>query len=744
MRRDDVGRLSLPVIFALLMLMSALPITSELPQKEVTQRVDTVQLSTGETLWSENLTVRQSPFWISLDCPSEINCEELNLTVTDSSGAIFSTTGRFHLELTGNLSAGQITIAVTRIGTTSQEFIVNSVFFDISTGEFVDAPSQIPNPGEDSSAWPLIEMTGCGTLLECGGLDRTTIDSDSIWWNGSLDNTEEADSFRLNSSEGDLIEIEISAHSTDIMIEIWSRTNDDLQLVTQEQFMSGISNQTTRLLVEQDNGEVWVSLSTISGDAGLYSLRFAQHSQSDETAFGDTASAPWLAPTISATTVSGHLTSGDDGDTIRLEASSRSQFTIDWWFSGSADIYFRTRVGSWNISQHETNVSGSFLFVVPVGADAASITVNNSSEPLIWTLTITSHGPNDGGSPGDASDNHPTGEADTLGWTLLQNESGETSGSIGGSDVRDVYLISREEGFPDRSWLTATIETDPGSCAIKLVEMNTSSYIGWNIVSWNLSEMQGQQANVGLELPHGRHLMIVESNSDEEVEYTIHWSWITPVGEDVEDEVWTDYSDQIPGFYIIIAFLLLSPWILIAYWRWKSGGELELEAHEKKRLKRLRERLAAADPTNEMDPHALLHALESLADTNWEALLSEWGEPLVRHTTESLDLVVWELNSDDNHRSLTVGLTLQNEEWTLAAIRFQAVEGSEWNVSAVVPKALFDVDEVFLGDLKAKTSRFLRIDLEGDALGFDLILSGLVGGKPVAAVPTKAALLEEE
>jgi len=59
---------------------------------------------------------------------------------------------------------------------------------------------------------------------------------------------------------------------------------------------------------------------------------------------------------------------------------------------------------------------------------------------------------------------------------------------------------------------------------------------------------------------------------------------------------------------------------------------------------------------------------------------------------------------------------------------------------------LFDGDEVFLGDLKAKTNQFLRIDLQGDADGFDLILSGLVGGKPVAAIPTKAVLnsLEEE
>ncbi|HJM86999.1 MAG TPA: hypothetical protein QF433_02145, partial [Candidatus Thalassarchaeaceae archaeon] len=451
---------------------------------------------------------------------------------------------------------------------------------------------------------------------------RAVIDSGSVWWNGSLDNSADSDSFRLNSSDGDLVEVGIIAHSTDLSIEIWSRTNDDLQLVTQEQFISGITNQTTRLLLEQNEGELWVRMSTFSSNAGLYSLRFAQHSQSDETEFGDATSEPWTAPTIPATSVSGHLTNGDDGDTISLEASSRSQISVDWWLSGSADIYFQARLGTWNIVQHEMNITGSVLFVVPVGADAASITINNSSEPLIWKISITNNGPNDGGVPGDASDSHPTGEADTLGWTLLQAESSQTSGSIGGSDIRDVYLISREEGFPNRSWLTATIEADPGSCSIKLVEMNTSSYIGWQTISWNLSEMQGQQANVGLELPHGRHLMVVESNSEDEVEYTIDWSWITPESEDIEEGVWVDYSSKMNNFYIIVAILLLSPWILIAYWRWKSGGELELEAHEKRRLERLRERLTAADPTNERDPHALLHALESLADTNWEALLT--------------------------------------------------------------------------------------------------------------------------
>ncbi|MBO57739.1 MAG: hypothetical protein CMA77_01945, partial [Euryarchaeota archaeon] len=352
--------------------------------------------------------------------------------------------------------------------------------------------------------------------------------------------------------------------------------------------------------------------------------------------------------------------------------------------------------------------------------------------------------PNDGGTPGDAPDNHPSGEADTLGWEILQSESGETIGIIGGPDVRDVYLISREEGHPNRNWLSATIEADPGSCSVKLIEMNTTSYDSWNIISWNISEMQGQQANVGLELPYGRHLMVVESNSNEEVEYSIQWSWITLEGNDTLDGEWIDYSSEIDSFFIIIGLLLLSPWILIAYWRWKGGGSLELEIHEKRRLKRLRERLTRADPKNEKDPHALIHALESLADTDWNALISEWGPPFVRHTTQSLDLVVWELSSGKNQISVTIGLMLEKEEWNLAGIRFQAIEGSEWRISNVVPEALFDGDEVFLGDMKEKSSTFLRVDLEGEAKGFDLILSGLVGGEPVAAVPTRAALLEEE
>lgn len=703
-----------------------------------------VELGEGEAVWSETLDVRGSPFWISVDCPSESNCEELNLTVTDSWGSEFSTTGRFHLELSGNLSAGLTTVQITREGLTSQALLVSRIFFDLDSGEFADTPPQLPNPGENTAGWRLIDMAGCNSLSDCGAIDRSTIDDSAVWWNGSLDSTEDSDTFQLNASDGDIIEIEFSAFSNDVFIEFWSRTANDLQLISQQQFMAGSSNPPERLLVEVKNDEIWVSVYPASNQPGLYSLRFASHSAELETSFGETVSEPWIAPTIADETMSGHLTTDDSGDTIRLDAGPRSKFMVDWTISSAADIHFQSRIGTWIVIHNESNLSGSVQFAVPADADAAAITFTNASEPLIWTLTTTSLGPNDGATPGDASDSQPNGEADTLDWAIMQSESGYTSGTIGGADIRDVYLIEREIGYPYRSLLTATIESDPGTCVLKLVQLNTTAYNAWTTVSWNLTEMQGQQATTTLDLPHGRHLLIIESNITSEVDYTVNWAWLTPEGAEPTDGEWVDYSDEVGTFYIVIGLVLLSPMMVVIYWRWKGDGVLQIEVHEKRRLKRLRERLIAADPNNLKDPNALLHALESLADTDWNALVMEWGEPLTRHTTESLDLIVWGLTANDGERSVTVGLRLLSEEWTLAAIRFQAVEGSEWTVTSVTPESLFDGDEVFLGDLNAKTNRFLRIDMEGVADGFDLILSGLVGGKPVAAVPTKAVLATSE
>jgi hypothetical protein len=718
----------------------------QLAENSQPQQSSTHSLGEGETNWSNTVMTRQSSFWVAIDCPSETACEELNLTVTDSAGTEYTETGRFHLELTGNLSFGETTVRITRLGNTAQDLVIQQIFFDTYSGEFGDAPSQIPNPGENSSNWPLAELDGCNGVVTCGLIDRTMIDPAAVWLNGSLDSLEDADTFKLNSSSNELIELEVVAVSTDITIEVWNLTDEDLFLMGQWQFMAGSSFVPTRLILEQTNGETWISINN-AGGVGLYSLRLANHSQYYElqntTSDFDLPTHPYFGYSGNMT-LSGHIITGDLGDALTIQMGSRSTVTIEWYFSDDAEIQILARDGNWQTIHTLTNRTGSIDFTAPENSDRGGFVITNASGPLIWSVKIIEWGPWDGGWVGDALDQPPNGMADANDMAAFTGASGSISGEIGGDDIRDVYLIEREVGFPYRSLLSATIEGDPGTCTLKLVQLNTTAYSSWSTVSWNLTDMTGQQASTTLDLPHGTHLLIIESRTTTEVGYSVNWAWLTPEGAEPIEEEWVDYSDGMKGFYILIGIILLLPMMVAIYWKFNEDDEIEIEVHEKKRLERLRQRLISADPNDSMDPNALLHALESLADTDWEALTKQWGEPMTRHTTESLDLAIWQLAELDGAKSVTVGLTVGDENWTLAGIRFQAIQGSEWEIIAVTPESMFDGDEVFLGDLKSQSSQFYRIDLAGKAEGFDLILSGLVGGNPVAAVPTKAALLEEE
>ena len=90
---------------------------------------------------------------------------------------------------------------------------------------------------------------------------------------------------------------------------------------------------------------------------------------------------------------------------------------------------------------------------------------------------------------------------------------------------------------------------------------------------------------------------------------------------------------------------------------------------------------------------------------------------------------------------LLVGIHIGENPWELAALRFVATDGPSWHIAEVSPKSLYDGDEIFLDTLSAGSTRFIRLQLEGDASGLDLHLSGLVNGKPLAAIPAHALLM---
>jgi hypothetical protein len=94
--------------------------------------------------------------------------------------------------------------------------------------------------------------------------------------------------------------------------------------------------------------------------------------------------------------------------------------------------------------------------------------------------------------------------------------------------------------------------------------------------------------------------------------------------------------------------------------------------------------------------------------------------------------------------SLLIGIHVEQSPWKLAALRFEAAEGPSWRIVKVSPNSLYDGDEIYLDTLEVGDTRFLRLQLEGTANGLDLHLSGLVEEKPLAAVPARALLMDEE
>ena len=165
----------------------------------------------------------------------------------------------------------------------------------------------------------------------------------------------------------------------------------------------------------------------------------------------------------------------------------------------------------------------------------------------------------------------------------------------------------------------------------------------------------------------------------------------------------------------------------------------EVQAHERARLKRLRERLARLIETDGSE-HDINSALEMLEAVQWKASVAEMGEAALTHHTDSVTLKAWRIGLG----SLLVGIHVEQAPWELAALRFEAADGPSWRITKVSPNSLYDGDEIFLDTLHVGSTRFLTLQLEGSASGLDLHLSGLVEGKPLAAIPARALLMQDD
>ncbi len=364
-----------------------------------------------------------------------------------------------------------------------------------------------------------------------------------------------------------------------------------------------------------------------------------------------------------------------------------------------------------------------------------SISARTNAAAAPWTLNKTIL------SSGDALCHHDC--PNTVNGSIIQNdavsienERWTTNGNLSDQDTVDVYPIFIPGEYWETHRLIATIEG--GDEILQIQAWNSTSEF---IAPLDVADGVG---TVGLNMTPGFHVVKV-SRSDSAtgiIPYHLVLQTINVTSEDADPleggKIVDRWKEFIP-FYVGIGLLMLAP---MGYVLWSLRGTKlsdEVQAHERGRLKRLRERLAKLISTNASE-HEIDSALLMLEEVQWRATEAEMGEAALTHHTDSVTLKAWRIGPG----SLLVGIHIEVAPWELAALRFEAAAGPSWKITKVSPKSLYDGDEIFLDTLEVGSTRFLRLQLEGTAKGLDLHLSGLVQGKPLAAIPARALLMDED
>ena len=485
-------------------------------------------------------------------------------------------------------------------------------------------------------------------------------------------------------------------------------------------------------LLSGTGNEIWVEISNvIFTSPNSYQIHVHSNSADDDVSLADLTGAGYIHE------------SDTEGDRSYFSTGGNADIEIQWFGGAMTEfVGYMTHLPSGEVTEldfddNSTNTLTLHTPAVDSRFENFEFTIWARTEGVagVWSLnkTILSEGdalcPHD--CPNTIDETRFQAEAVVIG-----NEHWATEGNLSGEDTVDVYPIFIQGETWETHRLIATIEGDDS-----VVQIQSWNNSGEFLTPLDVEEGVG---TVGLNMTPGYHLVKV-SRTEGAIGaegYLLTLQTINVTSEDdapIEAGDIVDRWKEFIPFYIGIGLLMLAP---MGYVLWSLRGTKladEVQAHERARLKRLRERLARLIETDGSE-HDINSALEMLEAVQWKATVAEMGEATLTHHTDSVTIKAWRIGLG----SLLVGIHVEQAPWELAALRFEAAEGPSWRITKVSPNSLYDGDEIFLDTLQVGSTRFLTLQLEGSASGLDLHLSGLVEGKPLAAIPARALLMEDD
>jgi len=317
-------------------------------------------------------------------------------------------------------------------------------------------------------------------------------------------------------------------------------------------------------------------------------------------------------------------------------------------------------------------------------------------------------------------------------WQIISPINSTIIGSFSLNDSVDVFALE----VASSNWTMVEFwVSNNDSVRISVQRLNQST---WSIVEF----ADGDEGELGLN--QGLHAIRLErmGNFEEEVAYRFT---LKNTGYFDGEEGFVNLAWMFTPFYVVAGILLILPLIIVLWW---NRGEIlspgkkdeEIIEGEKHILNSLRERFSIGDKS--MKVEEINSALSVLGEGSWDSASDELGVPEIRHFTEHIDICAWRFERSIN--SLLIGIRTENSSWEMTAMRIFSPLGETTKINRVVPEMMFQDDEVFLGDLEAGSTTFIQIETLGNPPVVNIHISGLVDGKPMAAVPANSIEMEED
>ena len=624
------------------------------------------------------------------------------------------------------VASGQVDILVIANSENSMEDLlfemsqwVNANFSSMII-EGDDWLDNIPSPGITVDQEPVDSTWDC-PIDTCHNIHPTGVH----WVIGSLIDGSDKDSIEILGDAGDIIEMPVPVMPESVEIEFWLRNDSTKTLL--EAFEPDEDGQ---LRFEYpENGHLWLRIKQLPENGfAAYGFYILRHSPDLESSWGELTAdwgerEPILFPS-EAQTLRGWVSFSDtEGDTIRVESASRMGLSVNCW-DRSEKVNFEVFL----ISSDGTlsDIDGGCTNAITTNVDTVALEFRMTSETLAeWNIALTEYPKGDAGAMGDAPDRLWMISDDFSNWPNVSfNQTIEAR--MSGDEFVDVFAFEVTSANGSKLHIDADL-TQPVTYQIFVLNQET-----WSI----------ENASDGglIDAPYGIHAIRVEKIGDASLTY--YDFKLIDDGEIVEIDpgLFTDQSNLFTDYYIFAGIFLLAPAVLVIFWnrnRWRDGiNQIEIEQHELRRLRRLRERLTALLAEEDTNEQVIDSALHQLGDSPWQAVVEDWGEPLLRHNTEQVEICAWRIN--EGKHTMLIGIRIAESPWELAAMRVYAPEGASVSIAEVSPKHLFNGDEIFLDTLSPLTSTFLRLSISGEPSNIGFHLSGLVNGEPLAAVPNRA------